>query len=65
MKQWAEEQVKHTLNPSGRITFYIAIEILAQIEKYSFTIVQNFRKISPTVHFGESFLPAAGKEFGG
>src|SRR5258707_8153600 len=50
--------------PSGRITFYIAIEMPAQIEKYSSTIQSNFRRTSPTITFDESFLPAAGKEFG-
>jgi hypothetical protein len=36
----------------------------AQIEKYSSTIQSNFRRTSPTITFDESFLPAAGKEFG-
>jgi hypothetical protein len=43
--------MKHTPNPSGRITFYIAIEILAQIEKYSSTIGDNFRRVSPMAPF--------------
>jgi hypothetical protein len=43
--------MKHTPNPSGRITFYIAIEMLAQIEKYSSTIGGNFRRVSPMAPF--------------
>jgi hypothetical protein len=54
-----DQQVTRTqISPLTRMTFYIGIETLAQIENYSFSVLPNLGTASLTAPFDEIFLLA-------